>query len=150
MTKTFIYPQMTQMNADNDKKDQETYKIIGAAMAVHNELGHGFLEAVYQEALEREFFLQGIPFSKEKKLPVYYKKHKLKTFYVPDFICYDSVIIEIKALQRIAGHEEAQLINYLKTSGLKRGLLINFGARQLHYKRLVFNLRSSASSADKF
>ena len=110
-------------------------------MAIHSELGHGFLEAIYHEALEQEFNLQDIPFSKEKKLPVYYKKHKLKTFYLPDFICYDSVIVEIKALQRLSNHEESQLINYLKASGLNRGLLINFGARQLQYKRLVFNLR---------
>ena len=132
---------MTQITADKNIKDQETYKILGAAMAVHSELGHGFLEAIYHEALEQEFSLQDIPFSKEKKLPVYYKKHKLKTFYLPDFICYDSVIVEIKALQRLSNHEESQLINYLKASGLNRGLLINFGARQLQYKRLVFNLR---------
>ncbi|MCY4362259.1 MAG: GxxExxY protein [Gammaproteobacteria bacterium] len=78
---------MTQITADKNIKDQETYKILGAAMAVHCELGHGFLEAIYHEALEQEFHLQDIPFSKEKKLPVYYKKHKLKTFYLPDFIC---------------------------------------------------------------
>ncbi len=132
---------MTQITADKNIKDQETYKILGAAMAVHSELGHGFLEAIYHEALEQEFNLQDIPFSKEKKLSVYYKKHKLKTFYLPDFICYDSVIVEIKALQRLSNHEESQLINYLKASGLNRGLLINFGARQLQYKRLVFNLR---------
>ena len=132
---------MTQINADKINKDQETYNIIGSAMAVHSELGHGFLEAIYHEALEREFNMQGIPFSKEKKLPVYYKKYKLKSYYLADFICYDSVIVEIKALQRLSGNEEAQLINYLKASGLNRGLLINFGAKQLQYKRLVFNLR---------
>ena len=136
-----VNPQITQITADETLKDQETYKIIGSAVAVHSELGHGFLEAIYHEALEREFNLQAIPFSKEKKLPVYYKKHKLKTFYLPDFICYDSVIVEIKALRRLTGQEESQLINYLKASGLKRGLLINFGAKQLQYKRLVFNLR---------
>ena len=122
---------MTQINADKNIKDKETYKILGAAMAVHNELGQGFLEAIYHEALEQEFNLQDIPFSKEKKLPVYYKKHKLKAFYLPDFICYDSVIVEIKTLQRLSNHEESQLINYLKAAGLNRGLLINFGARQL-------------------
>ena len=132
---------MTQINADKINKDQETYNIIGSAMAVHSELGHGFLKAIYHEALEREFNMQGIPFSKEKKLPVYYKKYKLKSYYLADFICYDSVIVEIKALRRLSGNEEAQLINYLKASGLNRGLLINFGAKQLQYKRLVFNLR---------
>ena len=136
-----VNPQITQITADKTLKDQETYKIIGSAMAVHNELGHGFLEAIYHEALEREFNMQDIPFSKEKKLPVYYKKYKLKNYYLADFICYDSVIVEIKALRRLSGNEEAQLINYLKASGLNRGLLINFGAKQLQYKRLVFNLR---------
>ena len=136
-----VNPQITQITADKTLKDQETYKIIGSAMAVHNELGHGFLEAIYHEALEREFNMQGIPFSKEKKLPVYYKKYKLKNYYLADFICYESVIVEIKALRRLSGNEEAQLINYLKASGLNRGLLINFGAKQLQYKRLVFNLR---------
>lgn len=136
-----VNPQITQITADKTLKDQETYKIIGSAMAVHNELGHGFLEAIYHEALEREFNMQGIPFSKEKKLSVYYKKYKLKNYYLADFICYDSVIVEIKALRRLSGNEEAQLINYLKASGLNRGLLINFGAKQLQYKRLVFNLR---------
>ena len=132
---------MTQMNADKNRRDEDTYTIIGAAMTVHNELGHGFLEVIYQEALEHEFHLQSIPYSKEKKLPVYYKKQKLKTYYLPDFICNDSVIVEIKALQKLSGHDESQLINYLKASGLNRGLLINFGAKQLQYKRLVFNLR---------
>ena len=136
-----VNPQITVITADKTLKDQETYKIIGSAMAVHNELGHGFLEAIYHEALQREFNLQDIPFSKEKKLPVYYKKYKLKRYYLADFICYDSVIVEIKALRRLSGNEEAQLINYLKASGLNRGLLINFGAKQLQYKRLVFNLR---------
>ena len=100
-------------------------------MAVHSELGPGFLEAIYHEALEREFNMQGMPFSKEKKLPVYYKKYKLKNYYLADFICYDSVIVEIKALRRLSGNEDAQLINYLKASGLNRGLLMNFGAKQL-------------------
>jgi len=142
-------PQITQMDADNKYRDKETYSIIGAAMTVHKTLGCGFLEAVYQEALEREFQFQKIPCEREKKLPVYYRGEVLNTHYQADFICYGSVIVELKALQQLSGVEEAQVINYLKAAGLHRALLINFGTRKLQYKRLVYNLRESASSADK-
>lgn len=141
-------PQITQINADKTSGDAETYAIIGAAMTVHRELGHGFLEAVYQEALEREFQFLGIPYEREKELPVTYRGRRLNAFYKADFVCYGSVIVELKALQQISGVEEAQVINYLKASGHNRGLLINFGAKSLQYKRLVFNLRESAKSAD--
>ncbi len=136
------------MNADFDKhRDGQTYAIIGAAMAVHGELGSGFLEAVYQAALEKEFQHRGIQHVREKRLPVYYGG-ELIAEYQADFICYKEVVVELKALQKISGNEEAQVINYLKASGLNRGLLINFGSRSLEHKRLVFNLRESASSAD--
>jgi len=137
-------PQITQMDADFENKDKETYSIIGAAMTVHRELGSGFLEAVYQEALEREFSLLNINCEREKKLPVFYKGGKLNTYYQADFVCYDSVIVELKALQNLSGIEEAQTINYLKASGLQKGLLLNFGSKSLQYKRLVLNLRESA------
>ena len=130
------------------KRDQETYAIIGAAMTVHRELGNGFLEAVYQDALEREFQYMKIPYKREVKLPVYYRGEQLNSYYQADFICFDSVIVELKALQRLSGNEEAQVINYLKASHLHRALLINFGTKSLQYKRLVFNLRESAQSAD--
>ena len=130
------------------KRDQETYAIIGAAMTVHGELGNGFLEAVYQDALEREFQYIKIPYKREVKLPVYYRGEQLNSYYQADFICFDSVIVELKALQRLSGNEEAQVINYLKASNLHRALLINFGTKSLQYKRLVFNLRESAQSAD--
>jgi GxxExxY protein len=137
------------MSADQNKRDKETYILIGAAMAVHNALGHGFLEAVYQEALEREFQFQNIPYQREKKLSVFYRDTQLKTNDKADYVCFDSIIVELKALQNLSTTDEAQVINYLKASGMQRGLLINFGSKRMQYKRLVFNLRESVSSADK-
>lgn len=128
----------TYMNDDSNIRDHETYAIIGAAMTVHTELGYGFLEAIYQEALEFEFQLQSIPYERERKLPVQYKAQILTAYYKTDFVCYGTVVVEIKAMKKLSGHEEAQLLNYLKASGLKRGLLLNFGTRKLQYKRLVF------------
>lgn len=161
-------PQITQMGADFEKQDEQTYKIIGAAMAVHRELGHGFLEKVYQAALASEFSLRGIPFQREQCMSVSYRGEVIAQ-YQADFVCYQEVIVELKALQKLSGTEEAQVINYLKATGLQRGLLINFGAPSLQHKRLVFtqkkvcadyadgrrlensenNLRKSAQSADK-
>ena len=120
--------------------DQKTYKIIGAAMEVHRELGCGFLEAVYQEALGREFAAQKIPFRTQPIIEIKYKGEPLEKKYQPDFICYDEVVVEIKAISGVSGNEEAQLINYLKASGLKVGLLLNFGAKSLEHKRFVHNL----------
>jgi GxxExxY protein len=119
-------------------KDERTYKIIGAAMEVHKELGCGFLEAVYQEALGREFKGQEIPFKSQPIIQIAYKGKPLDKIYQPDFICYGEIILEIKAISGLSGIEEAQLINYLKAMGLKVGLLINFGAKSLEYKRLVY------------
>jgi len=112
-------------------------------------LGCGFLEAVYQEALEIEFRSRKIPCEREKDMPVSYSGQRLKTFYKADFVCFGSVIVELKALSALSGIEEAQVINYLKASGLHKALLINFGTPRLQYKRLVLNLRSSAQSADE-
>ena len=108
-------------------------------MEVYKELGHGFLEAVYQEALGREFKGHEIPFKSQPTIQISYKGQPLDKTYQPDFICYDEVIIEIKAISVLSGVEEAQLINYLKATGLNVGLLINFGAKSLEYKRLVYN-----------
>lgn len=121
-------------------RDRETYALIGAAMTVHNELGSEFLETVYQEALAHEFQFRDIAYEREKILPVYYRGNRLTAHYKADFLWFESVIVELKALQQISGTEEAQVINYMKASGIKKSLLINFGARQLQYKRLVYNL----------
>ena len=118
--------------------DERTYKIIGAAIEVHRELG--FLEAVYQEALEREFCNRGIPFKSQPMVLISYKGSPLRKSYQPDFICYDGVLVEIKAISSLSGTEEAQLINYLKASGLNVGLLLNFGSKSLEHRRFVHNL----------
>jgi GxxExxY protein len=120
-----------------DQRDPQTYAIIGACMEVHKELGHGFLEAVYQAALERELIARGIPFAREVKLQVCYKDEPLDCWYVADFICYGEVILELKALAKLTNIECAQIINYLKATGLRRGLLINFGATQMEFKRFI-------------
>ncbi len=119
-------------------RDERTYKIIGAAMEVHKELGCGFLEGVYQEALAREFKIQRIPYKLQPVVEIKYKGEPLNKTYQPDFTCYDEIIVEIKALSELSGIEEAQIINYLKATGLKVGLLINFGAKSLEHKRLVY------------
>ncbi len=121
-------------------RDERTYKIIGAAMEVHKVLGCGFLENVYQEALGREFYTQEVPFRSQPVVKILYKDSPLDKVYQPDFLCYEEVIVEIKALAKLTGIEEAQLINYLKATGLKIGLLLNFGGKSLEYKRLIYEL----------
>jgi len=123
-------------------KDERTFKIIGAAMEVHKELGCGFLEAVYQEALGREFVLRGVPNEAQPVIEIRYKGEPLEKRYQPDYVCYGEVIVEIKAIAGLTGIEEAQLINYLKATGLNVGLLINFGAKSLEYKRLIYTDRT--------
>ena len=114
-----------------------TYKIIGACIEVHKVLGNGFLEAVYQESLEKEFILQNIEFEKEKELTIEYKGVTLEKKYRADFICFGKIIVELKAISNISSEHEAQLLNYLKITGHEVGLLINFGQKSLEYKRLV-------------
>lgn len=121
-----------------EARDPQTYAIIGAAMEIHRQLGHGFLEAVYQDAAVIEFPTKQIPFQREVLLPVKYKNILLPTHYRADFVCFSEIIVEFKALSRLSNVEEAQLLNYLKATGLKRGLLINFGTPSLQYKRLVW------------
>ena len=118
-------------------------------MEVHRELGAGFLEAVYQEAFARELGKRGIPVRAEVEIPIFYKYkgERLSTAYRADFVCFDSVIVEVKALAKLTGIEESQVINYLKASGHSIGLLVNFGARSLEHRRLVMSPRKSAESA---
>ena len=117
---------------------QEVYGIVGAAIDVHRELGPGFLEAVYQEALEIELGLKGIPFEASKHLAIRYKDRLLAKDYIADLVCFEQIIVELKALDRLSGREEAQVLNYLKATGLHVGLPINFGsASRLEWKRYV-------------
>lgn len=119
------------------ERDPETYAIIGAAIEVNAELGSGFLENVYLDALSRELTGRGVPFRREVELPVLYKGEPQKTTYRADLICFDRIVVEIKALKTLTGHEEAQLLNYLKVTGLQRGLLLNCGTIRLQQKRMV-------------
>jgi len=118
--------------------DEESYAVIGAAMEVFNELGSGFLESIYHRGLEKEFSARKIPFISEHELPVFYKCDEIGRYRV-DFLCFDSLLVEIEALSRVGNNEKAQVINYLKASGLNRALLINFGAPSLEYKRVVLS-----------
>jgi GxxExxY protein len=119
------------------QRDPRTYKIIGAAMEVHRQLGCGFVETVYQEALAVELKAREIPFNRELMFPVSYKGYRLHSQFRPDFICFDSVIVELKALATLSSVDDAQLINYLKVTGYHTGLLLNFGTRSLQQRRFV-------------
>lgn len=110
---------------------EESYKIVGACFEVYREKGCGFLEPVYQECLEIELHAQGIPFFAQKPLPLTYKGVLLRSVYQPDFICYDKIVLEIKAVKEVADEHRAQVLNYLKATGMSLGLLVNFG----HYPK---------------
>ncbi len=139
---------MTQIS-QREKRDPRTYAIIGAAMEVHRELGSGFLEGVYQEALALELAAQAVPHRREVELSISYKGKRLNVAYRADFVCFDAVIVELKALTHLSGTDEAQLIHYLKATGHEVGLLLNFGSPSLEQRRLVFSKSvKSAASAD--
>jgi GxxExxY protein len=123
----------------------EVYAIIGAAMEVHRNKGHGFVEPVYQECMEIEFAERGLPSTPQKELPIFYKGRRLKKTYVADFVAYDKIIVELKALDRLTEREEAQVINYLKASGFEVAVLINFGGPGLEWKRVVLTKHSPES-----
>jgi GxxExxY protein len=120
------------------ERDPQTYAIIGAAMEFHRELGSGFLEPVYQKAMEVELADRKLPAQAQPEIVVLYKGNPLPDVtYRPDFICFGDIIVEIKALGAITGVERAQLLNYLKATGFRRGLLINFGSESLQFERMV-------------
>ncbi len=131
-------PQISQISAE-DRRDPQTYAIIGAAIEVHRLLGPGFLEIIYQEALAIELGLRSIPFVRETPLPATYKDRRLQCSYRADFVCYSEILVESKALDRLTGIDDAQVINYLKSTGLKRALLFNFGQSSLDFNRIVYN-----------
>ena len=117
---------------------EESYKIVGAAFEVYNKLGHGFLEAVYQEALEIEFQRQGIPYEREKELKILYDHVELKQTYKADFVCYDKIIVELKAVSALEDAHRSQVYNYLHATGFKLGILLNFGkSGSLEKERIV-------------
>jgi GxxExxY protein len=135
------------------QKDPQSHAIIGAAMEVHRELGFGFLEAVYPSALALELKNRNIPFKAEVALPVRYKGKLLTCSYRADFICLEDFLIETRAIAELTHADDAQIINELKVTGLQRGLLLNFGAPSLQFKRLVLtasdNLRKSADELEE-
>lgn len=118
---------------------QESFNIIGAAMEVHSIIGCGFTEVIYQEALEEEFKLRNIPYSREKTYPITYKGKQLSKFFRPDFVCYDKVIVELKTVSEFTDEHFSQVLNYLKATACQLGLLINFADDSLEYKRILPN-----------
>ncbi len=115
-----------------------TYKIIGMAMEIHRELQSGFLEAVYEEVMGKELEKAKIPFANQVKLDIYCKGEKLDKQYQADFIVDNKVLVELKGVSKITDIERAQVINYLKATGLKVGLIINFGGKSLEWERVVY------------
>ena len=116
----------------------EAYRLIGACLAVHKDKGHGFVEAIYQEALEIELELSGIPFERQRNFSIYYRDRPLKHTYTPDLIGFDKIIIELKAAKALNDEHRAQLLNYLKITGLQLGLLVNFGSYpRLEWERII-------------
>jgi len=133
------YPQISQISTDliEEENDPQTYAVIGAAMEVHRELGRGFSERVYHLALRAELELRQIPYQAEVELPVHYKARRLDCHYRVDLLCMSSILVELKAHDGLADTDVSQIINYLKASELRRGLLLNFGTRSLQFKRIV-------------
>ena len=116
---------------------EESFKINGAIYEVHKALGPGLLEKVYQEALEKELKFQGIPFEREKSFTITYKGEELEQKYIADFVIYDKIVVELKAVEELLPVHKAQVINYLAITGLKLGLLVNFNTLQVKPERIV-------------
>ena len=117
----------------------ESYNLIGAAMEVHKQIGCGFTEPIYQEAFEEELRLRGIPYEREKTINVTYKGKVLSKSFRPDFVCYEKIIVELKAVSEFTDEYVAQVYNYLKASGFELGILLNFGTTSLVHKRIPCN-----------
>lgn len=116
----------------------ESYSIVGACFNVYKEMGSGFLEGVYQECLSIEFKDQNIPFKAQETLILKYKGNDLSQYYQPDFICFEKIIVEIKAVSKLTNEHRAQILNYLNATGIELGLLVNFGHfPKLEYERIV-------------
>jgi GxxExxY protein len=128
------HPRYALLDAESSP---QTHDLIGALMEVHTQLGPGFLEKAYQEALCIELESRGIPFQREAPIPIRYKGQTLETVYRADFVCHGAIILELKALAHLGPVEEAQLIHYLRASSLKVGILAAFGARSLAWRRFV-------------
>jgi GxxExxY protein len=122
---------------DQPLSDQQTFQIIGAAMEVHRRLHRGLFEAFYCDALAIEFELRQIPFEPQREIQLEYKGRPLKRPYHMDFVCYGEVVVEVKAASSLTPADEAQLLNYLAMSQIRRGLLLNFGSKSLEHKRMV-------------
>lgn len=130
-----------------DHRDPRTYRIIGCAVEVHRHLGCGFLEPVYHAALERELTAQAIPYARETTVPILYKGNPLPLRYRADFVCFGDVLVELKSEERLTDRDEAQVINYLTAGSLSCGLLLNFGAISLQFKRFVCAKKAGAMSS---
>ncbi|MGE4513005.1 GxxExxY protein [Chryseobacterium taeanense] len=115
----------------------ESYKIIGICMDIHSTLGNGFAEAVYSEILEKEFIKNNIPYEKEKMLKIFFKGEELNKRYKADYVCYNEIVIELKSTTFLHENFSGQLLNYLKATNKKLGILINFGEKSLKYKRII-------------
>ena len=137
-------------NVESRERDPQTYAIIGVGMVVHRELGHGFVEGVYGDAREMEFVDQSIPYAREVLMNIGYKGRVLKSQYRADFLCFGDIIVEIKARKEITGSDRAQVINYLKATGKRRALIINFGLPSLRYERIVLGSDGVAEESSDF
>ena len=140
---TEINRESTRMDTNNVKPVEillkgEVYQIMGAAFEVHKEKCHGFVEAVYQDCLEIEMGFRSIPFESQKEMLLHYHGQTLKHTYIPDLICFGQIIVELKAVKELADEQRAQLLNYLRASQMRVGLLINFGQHTgVQWERMV-------------